>query len=123
LKRIIIPPYDSYYISTIVKTGNTYYIGHIGGSKDENGNILTNIEEQTDHTLQNMKKYLGEAGLCLNDVVKLTVILRNISDFAGMHSIWKQYFKKEHLPARVTITSDFVDDYCLIQIEGVAYKE
>ena len=62
---------------------------------------------------------LHEIGLSLKNLLKVTVILRKISDFDAMHDVWKTIFPSNYL-VKTTITSDFVDDHCLIQIEGVA---
>jgi 2-iminobutanoate/2-iminopropanoate deaminase len=50
------------------------------------------------------------------------VILRDIADFNAIHEVWKKIFPNEY-PARTTITSNFVDNRCRIQIEGVACIE
>ncbi len=62
---------------------------------------------------------LKEINLSLNNLLKVTVILKDIADFDAMHKAWKQIFTKEY-PVRTTVTSNFVDDYCRVQIEGIA---
>ena len=119
MKRIVLEPYDTFDISTFVIQDDHVHIGHFGGMYDENGVQLETIEEQTLQTFRNLEKALGEINLTLKNLLKVTVILKNISDFQGMHAAWKQVFSSEY-PVRTTITSDFIDDHCLIQIEGVA---
>ena len=118
-ERIIIKPYDTYDISTFVIHGDVVYIGHFGGSYDDESNKLLSAEEQTVQTFRNLEKALKEIGLSLANLVKVTVILKDIQDFDAMHKVWKQVFTKEY-PARTTITSNFVDDHCRIQIDGIA---
>ena len=120
IKRIVISPYDKYDLSTFVINNDTVYIGHFGGSLDESGKSLTTIEEQMEQTLENLQNAFKEINLSLKNVVKLTVILKDINDFHKMHSVWIKYFTKDNYPARICITSDFVDECCLIQIEGIA---
>ncbi len=120
MKRIVIPPYDHYGLSTFVINKDTVYIGHFGGSYDRNGQKLLTIEDQMHQTLINLKESLKPIDLDLNHIVKLTVILRDIKDFKGMHSIWLQHFRADHYPVRTVITSDFVDAHCLVQVEGIA---
>jgi 2-iminobutanoate/2-iminopropanoate deaminase len=119
LDRIILEPYDTFDISTFVFHNDTVYIGHFGGMYDDAGEQLHTIEEQTRQTFRNLTKALKAVELSLESLIKVTVILKDISDFQGMHAAWKQVFTSVH-PVRTTITSDFVDNHCLIQIEGVA---
>ena len=118
MKRIILEPYDTFDLSTFVIHGDHVHIGHFGGMYDD-GRPLDTIEEQTIQTFRNLEKALNEIGLTLKNLLKITVILKDISDFQGMHNGWRQIFDSDY-PVRTTITSDFVDDHCLIQIEGVA---
>lgn len=113
IKRIVIPPYYKYELSTFVINDNTVYIGHFGGSG-------TTVEEQLENNLKNLQKSLEEINLGLENVVKLTIILKNIKDFHKIHNIWIKYFTIENYPVRTTITSDFIDDSCLVQIDGIA---
>lgn len=119
IDRIILEPYDTFDISTFVVHKDTLYIGHFGGMYNDAGKKLHTIEEQTQQTFQNLAKALKAVDLSLESLIKVTVILRDISDFQGMHAVWKQVFTSVY-PVRTTITSAFVDDHCLIQIEGVA---
>jgi 2-iminobutanoate/2-iminopropanoate deaminase len=117
--RITIKPYDTYDISTFVIQGDIVYTGHFAGCYDDEGNQLLCTEEQTLQTFRNLEKALKEIDLGLENVLKVTVILKDIADFDAMHRAWKHIFAKEY-PARTTITSNFVDDFCRVQIEGIA---
>ena len=117
--RITIKPYDTYGISTFVIQGDVVYISHFGGSYDDHGNKLLDAEEQTLQTFRNLERALKEMNLGLENVLKITVILKDIGDFDAMHKAWKQIFTKDY-PARTTVTSNFVDNHCRIQIDGIA---
>jgi 2-iminobutanoate/2-iminopropanoate deaminase len=119
IDRIILEPYDTFDISTYVVHHDTVHIGHFGGMYDDAGEQLHTIEEQTKQTFHNLANALKAIDLSLESLVKVTVILRDISDFQGMHAAWKQVFTSVY-PVRTTITSNFIDEHCLIQIEGVA---
>jgi len=99
--------------------GDHVHIGHFGGMNDDDGKLLQTIEEQTVQIFRNLERTLSEINLSLKSLLKVTVILKEISDFQGMHTRWNQIFSSDY-PVRTTITSDFVDNFCLIQIEGVA---
>ena len=118
-ERITIKPYDSYDVSTFVVQGDIVYIGHFGGSYDDKGNKLMSVEEQTIQTFGNLEKALNEIDLSLDDLLKVTVILKDIADFNAMHKAWKQVFTKAY-PVRTTVTSNFVDDHSRVQIGGIA---
>jgi len=120
-KYITEPPYDTYDLSTFVATNDTVYIGHFGGFCGSDGSILETIEEQFTQTLSNLEKALKNSHLSLHHVVKMTVILKDINDFKGMHSVWTQFFKEGRYPVRTVITSDFVSEHCLVQIDGIAH--
>jgi len=117
--RIVIKPYDTYDISTFVIQGDIVYISHFAGLYDAKGNKLFSAEEQTLQAFRNLENALKEFNLSLDSLLKVTVILKEIADFDAMHKAWKQIFTK-NFPVRTTITSDFVDDHCRIQIEGIA---
>ena len=119
INRIILEPYDTYDLSTFVVHNDTVYIGHFGGMYNEAGEQLFTIEEQTLQTFRNLERALAEIDLSLDNLFKVTVILKDIADFQGMHAAWQQVFTSVY-PVRATITSTFVDDHCRIQIEGVA---
>ena len=119
MKNITLTPYDTFDLSTFVIHGNLVHIGHFGGMFDDDGEPLTTIEEQTVQTFHNLGRALREINLSLRNLLKVTVILKDISNFQGMHSAWKQVFSSNY-PVRTTITSGLVDENCQIEIDGVA---
>lgn len=119
MDRVVLPPYDTYGVSTLVIHDGLVFIGHFGGSNDDLGQPLLTVEAQARQAFRNLEKALGQIGLGLPDLLKVTVILRDISDFDRIHEVWKSVFPKDY-PARTTITSDFVDAHCRFQIEGIA---
>ena len=123
IKRTVIPPYDQYELSTFVTHDDVVYIGHIGGVTDEEGNLLSTTKEQMEQTLKNLDDFLNEIDLSLKNVVKLTVILKDIDDFKEMHKVWKEYFDEGEYPVRSVITSEFVNDNIMVQVEGVACSD
>jgi 2-iminobutanoate/2-iminopropanoate deaminase len=68
----------------------------------KDGNLVTgDIKVQTDRVLQNVKAILDDQSLTFANVVKSTVFLTNLADFAGMNEIYAKYFTTE-FPARTT---------------------
>lgn len=68
------------------------------------------------------KSTLGAVGATLNDMIQINLYLRDLKDFEAAVEVFNEYFDKGHFPARMTLTTDFLDDECLCMIDGVAYK-
>ena len=64
------------------------------------------VEEQTRITLANIERILNAAGASVTDVVKVSVFLRDITDFPKMNQVYAAFFG-EHKPTRTTIESKF----------------
>ncbi|MGB4590364.1 MAG: RidA family protein [Clostridiaceae bacterium] len=77
------------------------------------------IEEQTEKCLLNIKAILEEAGSSMDDVMKTTVYLTNMEDFAKMNEIYAKFFK-EPFPARVTVEVSRLPKNVDIEIDAVA---
>ena len=80
----------------------------------------TTIEEQTVRALENLKAILEAAGTSMDSVVKTTVFLADMSDFAKMNEIYSSYFTGEMLPSRTTVEVSALPRKALVEIEAVA---
>ncbi len=78
------------------------------------------ITEQTKQVILNLKALLTAAGSSLDHVVKATVFLKNMTDFAAMNAVYETFFKKETAPARSTIEVARLPKDALIEIEVIA---
>ncbi len=79
------------------------------------------IKAQTRQVLENVKAILESAGSSLGQVVKVTVFLADMNDFAAMNEVYAEYFP-ERPPARAAVQSDlrFRGDVLPIEIEAIA---
>ena len=77
------------------------------------------IKEQTRQSLNNVNAILKEAGLTLANVVKTTVFLADIADFADMNSVYAEFFSEPH-PARSAVAVKSLPKGALVEIEVVA---
>jgi 2-iminobutanoate/2-iminopropanoate deaminase len=85
------------------------------------GSLVTgDIKVQTDRVLQNVKAILDDQGLTFANVVKSTVFLTNLGDFAGMNEVYAQYFT-ENFPARSTIQVAALPKAANVEIEVIAH--
>lgn len=64
---------------------------------------------------------MQKADASLSDVIKTTVFLTNVDDYAKMNEVYRSYFAAD-LPARSTIITSLANDRMLIEIECIAYK-
>ncbi|MEG2205027.1 MAG: Rid family detoxifying hydrolase, partial [Oscillospiraceae bacterium] len=79
------------------------------------------IKTQTEQSLKNIGAILAEAGYGFEDVVKTTVLLKNISDFAPMNEVYAKFFTGD-CPARAAFAVADLPKAGLVEIEAVAYK-
>ena len=112
IKRISTP--HSY--SLAVATGDFVFLSFHRGWGDD---FIT----QFDDTFSHLKKTLAEFDLTLKNLVKVDVRLKNIKDLPEMEKRFNNYFEKGKFPARMTTTTEFIDDDCLLMIDGVAYRK
>ncbi len=86
------------------------------------GNLVEkDITAQTERALLNIDAILDAAGMGFEDVVKVTVFLADMNDFAAMNSIYAKFFKVEP-PARAAVQVARLPKDALIEVEAVAYK-
>lgn len=78
------------------------------------------IQEQTRQSLLNAQAILEEAGSSLNQVVKTTVFLSDIANFAAMNEVYSQFFSAP-FPARSAVAVKDLPKGALVEIEVVAY--
>jgi len=70
--------------------------------------------------IKNLKTILESAGSSLDNILKTTVFLKDLSNYAEYNEIYRQYFKTE-FPARSTVIADLVHEDFLIEIEAIAW--
>jgi len=85
------------------------------------GNLVTgDIKAQTERVLENVKAILDDQKLTFANVVKSTVFLTNLADFAGMNEIYAKYFTAD-FPARSTIQVAALPRGANVEIEVIAH--
>ena len=78
--------------------------------------------EQAAQSIRNLAAILEEAGMSLNDVVKTTVLLADIADFAAVNEVYAKFFTGEVLPARAAFAVRDLPKGAKVEIELGAYK-
>lgn len=106
--------------SQAIKAGEfVFCAGQIGRDPATNKLVEGDIAAQTDRVLKNLSAVLTAAGTDMGHVVKTTVYLKNISDFAAMNEVYGKYFK-DAPPARATIGVAALPGDAMVEIEVIA---
>jgi 2-iminobutanoate/2-iminopropanoate deaminase len=85
------------------------------------GNLVAgDIKAQTERVLQNVKAILDDQSLSLSNVVKSTVFMTNLADFAGMNEVYAKHFTTD-FPARSTIQVAALPKGANVEIEVIAH--
>jgi 2-iminobutanoate/2-iminopropanoate deaminase len=95
--------------------------GQAGLSPQTGELIPGGIEAETRQTIENLAVILKEAGSSLEKVIKTTVYLKSMGDFAAMNAIYAEYFGEDS-PARTTIQAAALPKNAIVEIEAIATK-
>jgi 2-iminobutanoate/2-iminopropanoate deaminase len=87
-----------------------------------NGEIITDIKMATRQVLTNIQTILNDIGLSMSSIVKTTIFLKNMSDFAAVNEIYAEFFQ-EAPPARSTIEVSNLPKGAVIEIEAIAVRK
>lgn len=106
-----------------IDTGNLLFLsGQIPIVPSEGRIMATDIEGQTRQSLENVRAILESAGCGMDQVVKTTVYLKDIADFAKMNGIYKEFFTEGSYPARSAVQVAALPQDALVEIEAIARK-
>lgn len=108
------------YSQAIELNGTVFVSGQLPVNP-ANGLVPDSIEEQTRQSLQNIGSILKEAGLDYSDVVKTTVLLDDIQNFAAMNAVYAEFFT-ELKPARVCYQVAALPMGVKVEIDAIAGK-
>lgn len=107
--------------SEVVRVGNTYYVsGQLG--RDESGQLAPGgVAAETRQTMENIKATLARYGLSMDDIVKVTVFMADIGEWAEMNKVYVTYFPN-HLPARSALGANGLAMGARLEIECIAAR-
>ena len=109
--------------SQAIQVGNLVYTsGQIPIDPATGVLVEGGIKEQTRQSLTNIKAILGEASLSMSHVVKTTVFMADMNDFADMNAVYAQLFTEPY-PARSAVAVKTLPKGALVEIEVVAAAE
>ncbi len=101
----------------------TFVTGQIAMDKDGNAVAPGNFTAQTEFIFQNIQKILQEGGAALDDVVKATVYVTDMSKFSEVSAVRNKYFATAKPVSTLVEISKTVKDGCDVEIEVLAIKQ
>jgi 2-iminobutanoate/2-iminopropanoate deaminase len=107
--------------SSAVKAGDFIYVSGQVGHIDGNGNRVDGIEAQTKQCMENISKILDQAESTFDDIVKVTIYLKDVKYYVKMNEVYSKYFFSR-LPARSTAIAGLAMPEMLIEIDCVIYR-
>lgn len=107
------------YNQAVKAAGFVFVAGQLGLKPGEKEMVGPAVAEQTEQVMQNLRAILEEAGSGLDRLVKTTVFLQNLDDFAAMNDVYAAHVG-ESPPARSTVEVAKLPSGALVEIEAVA---
>jgi 2-iminobutanoate/2-iminopropanoate deaminase len=108
------------YSQAVVYGGLAYLSGQVAIDPASNKVIEGGISAQTERVLENIKAVLEACGASLDTVLKTTVFLKDMGDFAPMNEVYQRYFSQS-LPARSTVQAAKLPRDVGVEIDAIAF--
>lgn len=107
--------------SQALDTGNMLFISGQIPIDPATGVMADTVEEQAKQVLTNIKNILDEAGLSMNNVVKTSVFLADLNDFAKVNEVYASFFAEPY-PARSCVQVAAIPKGAKVEIETIAVR-
>ena len=121
ITKIDINTEQTYWHADAVVAGDYIFTSYQAGVYDDEGHLIDTVDGQTEQAIKNLAGTLAKAGASLEDVVKVTLLVRKVEEFKPAIMAYGRYFGAI-CPARVTIVSAFLGDDHLVQLDAIAYR-
>lgn len=106
-----------------VLTGNMLYIsGQIAINPETNELEIKELKQETTRVMQNLKAILNEAGMDFDNVIKTSIFISDMNNFAKINEVYGSYFNEETAPARETIEVANLPKFVNVEISAIAVK-
>jgi 2-iminobutanoate/2-iminopropanoate deaminase len=110
------------YSQAVSANGFIFLAGQIPIDPTTHEVIEGGVELQADRVFRNISAILKAAGSNMENVVRCTVFLKSMNDFAAVNKIYAKFFTGTPLPARTTVEASGLPRNCLIEIEATALE-
>jgi 2-iminobutanoate/2-iminopropanoate deaminase len=112
------------YNQAIAATGTMIFVAGQIPLDPVSGQVVgADVAAQTEQAIANLKAILTAAGVTLGDVVKTSVFLIDMNDFAAMNAVYAQYFDEAIAPARACVEVSRLPKDVRVEIECIAVKD
>jgi 2-iminobutanoate/2-iminopropanoate deaminase len=109
------------YSQAIVADGTVYTAGQVALDPQSGALVGATVTEQTEQVLKNLAAVLTASGSSLGQVVKTTVFLADMADFAAMNEVYARHFGG-HRPARSTVQAAGLPKGARVEIDAIAIR-
>lgn len=107
-----------------VMAGNTLYVSGQIAIDPVTGNMITNnIEDETEQVMKNLGAILNKAGMNYANVVKASVFVSDMHNYAKINGVYARYFDEETAPARELVEVANLPKFVNVEISVIAVKE
>ena len=106
--------------SQAVKSGGFVFCSGQIALRADGSLVEGSVEDQTKQVMENLKAVLSEAGSDLGKVVKTTIYLNDINDFASVNEVYGSYFDGDKKPARATVEVSNLPKGVKVEIDCIA---
>ncbi|MFO7719881.1 MAG: RidA family protein [Gillisia sp.] len=113
-----IGPYNQAILS-----GNMLYIsGQIAINPETNELVTRTIVDETKQVMENLNAILKEAGMDFENVIKTSIFISDMNNFAQINEVYGEYFNQETAPARETVEVANLPKFVNVEISAIAVK-
>jgi len=107
-----------------VLTGNMLYIsGQIALNPETNELETEELQQETKRVMENLKAILAEAGMDFGNVIKTSIFISDMNNFAKINEVYGSYFDAETAPARETVEVANLPKFVNVEISAIAVKQ
>lgn len=110
------------YSQAVLANGILYISGQIP-INPETGKLVEGVEKETHQVMKNLQAILNTAEMTFSNVVKATIYLKNMDDFAIVNDIYSSYLEKNNYPARETVQVSCLPKNVDVEISMIAHKD
>jgi len=110
------------YSQATLANGTLYISGQIPVDP-ETGKLVEGIDKETHQVMKNLKAILTAADMNFENVMKASIFLKNMDDFAVVNEIYASYFNNDQFPARETVQVSCLPKNVDVEISMIAHKD